>query len=147
MSASNIRTLMNMFRTGIVDAIDPAAGTVRVVFPDKDDSISEDLPLIASEYNMPEVGQTVFCLFLPNGVQEGICLGSFYSEENRPPTSNPDLYVKKLDEGLSIEYNKKSKSLRIQAASPITISAPTVSVNGNLNVSGNITAGGTISGA
>lgn len=127
-----IQKLMNILRVGIVDSINPSEGTVRVVFEDKDDVIGEDLPLLDRDYNMPKIGQQVLCLFLPNGLEEGYCLGSFYSLNNKPPTNNKDLYIKQF-EGLKIQYNKATKQLTIDSANPITI-------NGNLQVNGTITS-------
>lgn len=127
-----IQKLMNVLRVGIVDSINPETGTVRVVFQDKDDMIEEDLPLMDRDYNMPKIGQQVLCLFLPNGMEEGYCLGGFYSHVNKPPASNKDLYVKHFD-GLSIQYDKTSKQLTINSTNPVTI-------NGNLHVNGTITS-------
>lgn len=129
------KILYNLIRIGKVDSVNPAKGTVRVVFEDKDHMTSNDLPLVSNEYQLPPIGEQVLCIFLPNGIQEGFCLGSFYSGVRPPPTQNEEEYVKKLDEGVLIRYNKGTKNLSIDAPNGLTI-------NGNLHVSGVVTSGG-----
>ena len=46
-----------IFRVGKVSSIDYAAGLVRVVYPDKDNSVTAPLPMLCTEYNMPKVGE------------------------------------------------------------------------------------------
>ena len=43
----------NNIRLGKISAIDYAAGTVRVVYHEKDDAVTAPIPLISSEYFMP----------------------------------------------------------------------------------------------
>src|SRR5690606_14646915 len=103
----------NLIRVGQVNSVDPGKGTVRVLFEDKDNLISDDIPLLNFEYNMPKVGDQVLCVFLGNGLDQGFCLGSFYSEISPPPANNKDIFMKKLDEDTKIEYNKQTKSLKV----------------------------------
>lgn len=56
-----------IFRVGKVSSIDYAAGLVRVVYPDKDNSVTAPLPMLCTEYNMPKVGDPVMVLHLSNG--------------------------------------------------------------------------------
>lgn len=49
----------NNIRLGKISAIDYAAGTVRVVYHEKDDAVTAPIPLISSEYFMPEVDDMV----------------------------------------------------------------------------------------
>ena len=51
-----------IFRVGKVSSIDYAAGLVRVVYPDKDNSVTAPLPMLCTEYNMPQVGDPVMVL-------------------------------------------------------------------------------------
>ena len=46
----------DIFRVGKVSSIDYAAGLVRVAYPDKDNSVTAPLPMLCTEYNMPQVG-------------------------------------------------------------------------------------------
>ena len=129
--------LRNLFRTGIVSSVNEKNGTVRVIFDDKDNMVSDELPMLSFEYDMPKAKQQVLCLFLPNGIQQGFCLGAFYSQINPPPVQNKNIYRKMFDDGTYIEYNKETKLLTVKAPGNINII-------GNLTVEGNINATGSI---
>ncbi|NTU28845.1 hypothetical protein HPY27_01550 [Brevibacillus sp. HB1.1] len=53
-------------------------GTMRAVFPDKDNQVSGDLPILNGV--TLSVGESVLCLFLGNGMQTGFCLGFFKTD-------------------------------------------------------------------
>lgn len=129
--------LKNLIRIGIVSSINEKNGTVRVVFDDKNDLVSDELPLLSFQYDMPKIKEQVLCVFLPNGIQQGFCLGSFYSLVNLPPVKDKNIYFKKFDDGTWIEYNKKTKELNINASG-------NVNIIGNLKVNGNISATGSV---
>ncbi|OPJ63680.1 phage baseplate assembly protein V [Clostridium chromiireducens] len=129
--------LRNLIRIGTVSSVNEINGTVRVIFEDKDNMVSDELPLLSSEYNLPKIKDQVLCLFLPNGVEAGFCLGSFYSLVNPPPVKNKDLFYKKFDDGTWIQYNKTTKELNIGSAGAINIIGD-VNVQGNLHVTGAI---------
>jgi phage baseplate assembly protein gpV len=79
-----LKIARNLIKVGLVNSRDTNKGTVKVLFPDKDNTVSNDLPILSC-VNMPNVGEQVLCLFLGNGLEEGFCLGSFYSQVNLPP--------------------------------------------------------------
>lgn len=133
----------NLVRVGVVSSINHASGRVRVTFPDKDKIVTDELPLLAFEYNMPAVGDAVLCLFLGNGLSNGFCLGKYYSDNNQPIESG-DIFYKDLG-GAVCKYNKSTKTLTISADN-IVINGD-VSINGNINVNGYISATGSISGS
>ena len=54
----------NNIRIGKISAIDYASGLVRVVYHDKDDAVTGLIPLLSSEYFMPQVGDQVIVLDL-----------------------------------------------------------------------------------
>lgn len=92
-------TLENINREGIVHSVDPASGTVRVIFPDKEGPDGKPLPSgplrvltfgsKGSKYFwLPKVGDQVACSFLTNstnGNNVGWVVGTFYSEADMPP--------------------------------------------------------------
>jgi phage baseplate assembly protein V len=135
--------LKNLFRVGKVSSTNPAAVTVRVTFTDKDNMVSYDLPVLQDstkdnqDYYMPDIDELVLCLFLPNGLAQGFCLGSFYSSQNPPPIAGQHKWYKKFKDGTTIEYDSKSHVLRIDATGPINIVAA-----GNINVTGDVIADG-----
>ncbi|AKL95021.1 phage baseplate assembly protein V [Clostridium aceticum] len=116
-----ISILMNIIRVGTVHSVDEVKGTVKVSFQDKDKIVSNDLPILDREYDLPKVGQQALCLFLPNGIQEGFCLRSFYSNVNPPPVQDKNLYHKAFGDGTCIEYDKINKELTIKAAGDLKI--------------------------
>ena len=71
-------------------------GTVRVVYHEKDDAVTAPIPLISSEYFMPEVDDMVMVLHLSNGTEAGVVLGRSWSEKNKPPEGSKGLYRKDL---------------------------------------------------
>lgn len=79
-----LKIARNLIRVGLVNSSNPNKGTVKVLFPDKDNIVSNDLPMLSFISHMPSVGEQVLCLFLGNGLEEGFCLGSFYSQINLP---------------------------------------------------------------
>lgn len=75
-------------RLGVVSSIDRKKATAKVYFPDRDDSVSHDLQVIQKNtlnkkfYWMPEVDEIVVCLFLSNGQETGIIIGTLYAEDD-----------------------------------------------------------------
>lgn len=128
-----LKKLLNVICFGIVDSINEKEGTVRVIFPDRDNSTSQYLPLLSNEYNMPKIGEQVLCLFLTNDTENGVAIGPFYSDVKKTPVQNKNIYMKKIDDDLTLQYNKSSKKLTINATNEIVI-------NGNIKVNGYITS-------
>ena len=85
-----------IFRVGKVSSIDYAAGLVRVVYPDKDNSVTAPLPMLCTEYNMPKVGDPVMVLHLSNGTEAGLVLGRYWSGNHKPPEGAEGLFRKDL---------------------------------------------------
>lgn len=81
--------LKELIKVGRVSSL--SEQSARVVFPDRDDVVSYDLPVLqhgamrTQGHWMPEVGEQVLCLFLPNGIESGFVLGSFYSDTQPGP--------------------------------------------------------------
>lgn len=133
MSNDALTLAKSLIRVGIINSVNAAEGTVDVLFEDRDNMISSDLPLLAFEYDIPKVGQQALCLFLGNNIEQGFCLKTFYSEVYQPPVSNENLFRKQFDDGTFIEYKKDLRELSIHSNNPITI-------KGDLYVKGNIVA-------
>ena len=68
---------MNGYYTGKISSIDKQNGKVKVTFPQESDVVSSWLPLLAFEYNMPDIGD--FVAVILDGNDNGICLGKIYS--------------------------------------------------------------------
>lgn len=88
--------MANEICVGKISSVDYAAGTVRVVYHDKDDCVTPPLPLLANEYHMPQVGDMVLVLHLSNGKEAGVVLGRPWSDKRKPPEGGADLYRKDM---------------------------------------------------
>lgn len=141
--------LKNVARVGRVSSINPGDGTVRVVFEDRQDMVSYDLPVIVrqslknKDYFMPDVGEQVLCLFLPSGNAQGFILGAFYSDEDLPPVTDQGKRHVRFEDGTSIEYDRTTHTLSINAQGTINIKASgAITITGNIAINGNITLTG-----
>lgn len=128
--------LRNLIRIGQVSSIDDSKCTVKIKFSDKDDMVSNDIPFLSFEYNLPNIGDYVACIFLGNGIQNGFCLGRYYGEDNPPPVNDKNIYHKNIFDEAFIRYDKNTKTL--------TLSAENIVIEGNLEVKGNILSTGSI---
>ncbi|MDD4599616.1 hypothetical protein SDC9_04134 [bioreactor metagenome] len=130
--------LKNIVRVGRVSSIDPERATVRVAFEDKSGLVSYDLPVLVQQtlknkdYCMPDPGEHVVCLFLPNGIAQGFCLGAFYSATDTPPVSNAKKRHVSFEDGTTIEYDRETSTLTINTVGAVNITGATgdVIVNG-----------------
>ena len=125
----------NEIRLGKVSAIDYAAGMVRVVYHEKDDSVTRLIPFISDEYSMPEIGDQVLVLHLSNGAEAGVVLGRPWSGKNVPPEGEKGLYRKDL-------ARTPGEAMIRYKDGTLTIKAAKVVVDGDLTVTGTITSQG-----
>lgn len=132
---------MDLIRVGIVDGVNEQEGTIRVIFPDYDDMVVDDIALLSFEQRFPNVDESVVCIFLPNGTQQGFCLGPYFNDQNSLPIKQKNMYVKKIDEGLEFMYDYTTKKLSISAQNGISINGD-VSVNGSVSINGSLTVNG-----
>jgi phage baseplate assembly protein V len=101
----------------VVTSVNEGAATVRVRIPDADDTVSKELPVLFQktqdnkEYDLPDVGEQVVCLFLPNGLEQGFVLGSPYSSVDKPPVSNRDKKHYGFSDGSWLEYDREQHKL------------------------------------
>lgn len=133
--------MRDLIKIGSISSINYENGTVQVLFQDKDASVSKDLPLLSFEYNMPKVGDSVLCVFLPNGRGEGFCIGSYFND-NHHPVDHGEVYRKDFIDEAFIKYEKSTRTLTIYAENIKLIG--NVIVDGDLSVNGNITVSGSI---
>lgn len=129
--------IKNLVRVGIVSSTNGSACTAKVTFPDKDNMVSGDLPVIqigangTESYWIPEVGTRVLCLCLPNpsgsGMNAGFILGAYYTKAKPPPESDPDVRCIRFKDGSFIKYDHGT--ITINAASQIVLQAPMIHIN------------------
>lgn len=132
--------MSKLIQAGIVSSVDAAAGTVRVTFPDQDDRVSDDLPVLTpggwgSGNALPLSGESVLCAFLGNG-SAGFCLGSYYTDDETPP-GTPQQRGVWFEDGSQVYYDRTLKQLVVKAAGGVKI-------EGDLEVTGSIKRAGEI---
>lgn len=125
--------MRNNIRLGKISAIDYAAGMVRVVYHEKDDAVTAPIPLLSTEYFMPEVGDQVAVFHLSNGTEAGVVLGRPWSEKNKPPEGAKGLYRKDL-------ARAPGEAMIRYKDGVLTIKAAEVVLDGNVSVTGTLDA-------
>ena len=88
---------MDTLRLGKISTINYKDGTARVLYTDRDNAVTAELPLLSFEYRMPAVDDLVLVCHLPNGSAAGIILGPVWNDKNRPAEGMEGLYRKDLD--------------------------------------------------
>ena len=134
-------------RLGKISAIDYPSGTVRVVFSDRDSSVTRLIPYFCGdEYKMPEIGDTVITLHLSNGSEAAVVLGKPYSGKNPPPEGKKGLYRKDFANVLGESLMRYFEGvLEFTAPKQVIITAEKAIIRGDAEITGNLTVGGKIS--
>lgn len=117
--------LCNFIKVGTVCETDPASHTVRVVYPEDDNTESHELRVLVpntydnADYAMPDLDEDVVCLFLPCGSVEGFVLGSFFTGEVTPPASSQDIRMVRFKDGTTITYDRAAHTYDIVIGSTL----------------------------
>lgn len=93
---------------GRISDIDTDAGQVKVAYQSPYKTVSEWMPLLAFEYDMPEIG--AYTAVIIDEWNDGVCLGKIYSNEQKPQVS--DRYYKKIGNAI---ITAKGDNFKIQA--------------------------------
>jgi|SRR5690606_8735122 len=126
-----------LIRIGRVSSVNPSACAARVVFEDREDTVSFELPIIVrgsqdtKDYWLPVPGEQVLCVFVNS--TDGFIVGSFYSDADQPPAATPAKRCVTFPDGNSVEYDLSTKKLTIKG---------NVIIDGDLTVTGVINNGG-----
>lgn len=110
------------FKIGEVSSIDPVKCTARVAFGDEDGMVSYDLPVMQRnsfgnrDYQMPDIGEDVLCLFRGEGFEDGVIIGSFYAGDVEPPETSADRRTIVFKDGTRICYDRASHTLTVTIA-------------------------------
>ena len=135
---ARLEAAMNqVVRIGIVSSVQADKGTVRVKLPDSDNIISKPLPVLFSRtqdnkaYDMPDIGEQVVCLFLPNGFEQGFVLGSSYSGPDTPPVTDRNKTHYTWPNDTYVEYDRKAEKMTVFVKGDIAITATeNITING-----------------
>ncbi len=125
-------------RQGIVTSVYPDQGTVRVQLPDTGNMVSKKLPVLFHRtadnqaYDMPDIGEQVVCLFLPNGLEQGFIIGSPYSAKDPVPVRDQNKKHYRFPDGTWMEYDRARHKLNIHVQGQVVLNASsTVHVTGS----------------
>lgn len=114
-------------RKGRVSAINYETGMMRVTYRDKDDSVTQEFPMLTNndEYRMPMVGQDVLVAHLSNGSSRGVILGTLWNKKYNPYETGEKLYRKELSREKDAAYMRYSDE-----DGKYIVKAPEVHING-----------------
>lgn len=112
----------NLIRIGLVSSVNYSDGTIKVVYPDKDDAVSDDLPVLnfGGFYAMPKIDDAVLVAHLSNGSSMGIVCGAFWSEGNKPRESGKGLFRLDLSDDGSAYIKAQNGVITIHGRDVIT---------------------------
>lgn len=126
----------SLIRYGKVSAVYPERATARVVYDDKENLVSAEMPILQPAclqsrfYSLPKVGDNVVTLSYPNGEDgAGVIIGSFYSEVNKPPTTDGNKIMLNISDKLIIEFDESTSELKIDCKGRIKINGKRVEIN------------------
>lgn len=122
--------LSHAIRVGYVTARQPEKHRVQVQCKDTVTApLTTDWLLVLTpraskdmQYDLPDIGDQVLCLFLPIGLEQGFVLGSMYGKQE-PPVKDAEKFHRKFADGTIIEYDRKEHHLEIYSVGTITIRA------------------------
>ena len=111
------------------------------------------------QYDLPDVGDQVLCLFLPHGREQGFVLGAMYAA-SAPPVADGDKLHRTFRDGTVLEYDRKAhkltgavkgdvdldveksvivragKGISMETPASIALKAPRIHLAGNLSQEG-----------
>ncbi|MEQ6854474.1 phage baseplate assembly protein V [Lysinibacillus capsici] len=123
-------TPFEAIRKGLVSSVNRENCTAQVYFPDMDEKVSFDLPVMQKNtlstkyYWMPEPNEQVICAFFANGSQEGVVLGAIYSEADTVPSeflASDNCHGVLFSDGTLIRYDAQNHKLTIDVKGKIEI--------------------------
>lgn len=133
----DINKIKDLIRIGRVSSINPLKCTAKVTFPDKDDMVSDELPILTigtnktKAYFLPAIDTQVLCIFLPNnsgkGINDGFILGCIYSDEDMPVENNEKVVSINFDDGSYIRFD--NGNIEIYGSKTVKITAPKIDIN------------------
>lgn len=126
-----------IIRIGKVSSIDYAKGLVRVAYHDKDNSVTQPLPMLSDKYFMPAVGDQIIVLHLSNGTEAGIALGRYWNDKNVPKESGDGLF--------RMDFDRNGAAYLKCIGGAVTLKGGTITVNGDTTINGDLVVSGSIS--
>ena len=107
-----------LIRVGSVSSINYEDGTIRVTYPDLDNAVTDDFPVLnfGGKYKMPDIGEDVLVLHLSNGMEAGFVLGSYWTDDDPPAHSGAGVFLQEFATVAGTAFALyKNSTLRIKA--------------------------------
>jgi len=150
-----LENLNKLINVGIVSSVDYEKATVRVNHLDRD-VVSGPLSVLQPRtqgnkgYSMPEIGEQVLCLFMPqNRFIDGFVMGSIYNKQDVPQGAK-GLKSFSWSDGSYVKYDENSKKMEVKSVGEVSIEAGTIvrinaqDLEANIGGSVNIVAQGNL---
>lgn len=122
--------LSQIIRVGVVNARQPEKMRVKVTIPDTVDKplITDFLPVLCPracedmQYDLPDIGDQVLCLFLAYGLEQGFVIGAMYGKQ-APPVQSGDKWHRLFKDGTWLEYDREEHKLVANVQGDVEITA------------------------
>lgn len=126
-----------LVREGRIVSTNATEHTCRVAFEDKGGLVSAELPVLTTwaldnkMYHMPDLNETVVCLFASNADQTGTgwIIGSRFHAKSTPNADDQDITRTDFKDGTWIQYNRRTHELRIECVGNVVINAKNIYLN------------------
>lgn len=105
-------------RLGKISSINYTAGKARVVYEDRDDSVTSELPFLALQYNIPKVDDLVVVACFSNGTVSGVILGPVYNSANTPHEGGAGIFRQEMSNNVNeavVSYSEKKQTIILRA--------------------------------
>jgi len=132
-----LKVLSEYFFVGIVSQYGKSPGSVIVTRPDRDDKTTKELYVMSrctektKDYWMPDIGEQVFCILLPNvagkGPGEGFIVGAHYSDADPPAEKDTNVRSIRYKDGSYIV--NANGAMEIHASKSLKLTAPIININ------------------
>lgn len=140
MATDNLMSMLRrVIRIGNVSSLNPDNMSCRVTFPDMDDAVSRELPILntgsgaGKMYWLPSVGEQVLCLMIPSqggrGSNDGVVLGSFFNAVDKPVRTGEGIRRIDFGDGSYVEHDRNTGNLTIKATGTVSIIGATIRLN------------------
>ena len=107
-------------RLGKISSINYTAGKARVVYEDRDDSVTSELPFLALQYNIPKVDDLVVVACFSNGTVSGVILGPVYNSANTPHEGGAGIFRQEMSNNVNEAVMSYSVFHKLPGASSVS---------------------------
>ena len=103
-------------RIGRISKINYETGHAEVTYPDMDGMVTQELPFLSFEYNMPKIDDAVLVAHLAKGPEFGVIIGKFFTSANKPIEPGNHIWRKDIEPNeCYFKYNDLTKVFSVQA--------------------------------